>query len=240
MLNLEQTIQGVKYQFEGYKDIGNITGDNELIVKIYESIANETEVNREKKLIVSNIKSSVSSVARIPNWKRKLKKVDDNLRKKAWYEKGLRRVLKKIYSRRLLEDTVYVRELKKYSDRDFVEACYVSLLRRKPDSEALIAGLNSIRVLDVPKIKIIHDLYWSEECQRQNVSISGLKWPHRIYKGYMLLTKIPILGFVLRRIQTVCAMPRKIYNLKMWNMQLEKEVSENQKQIALLMEQLNK
>ena len=96
MLNLEQTIQGVKYQFEGYKDIGNITGDNELIVKIYESIANETEVNREKKLIVSNIKSSVSSVARIPNWKRKLKKVDDNLRKKAWYEKGIRIVFKKI------------------------------------------------------------------------------------------------------------------------------------------------
>lgn len=240
MLELEQTIEGTKYCFEGCRDISSIEGESAMLIELYASIADEADKNRTVKYDLFNMGMAVSTVAKIPKWKRKLKKIDDYLRQKAWYEKGIRRLLKKFYKKRLLENTVYVKDLKKYSDRDFVEACYVSLLKRRPDEEALIASLHSIRVLDVPKIKVIHDIYWSEECQRLGVSISGLKWPHRIYKGYMLLTQVPVLGFVLRRVQAVCIMPKKIYNLKMWNMQLEKEIFENRKQIEALMEQINK
>lgn len=191
---------------------------------IYASVIKEAERLNEN---LNMIKTPLATdIARMPKWKKVIKKIDTKLRDNMFYEHVVRRRLKKLYKGKLCKNVVYVKDLVCYEDIEFVMVCYKSILHRKPDKKDLDSSLYNLRFLDMSKIKYIHDLYWSPEGQKIRVEISGLKWKHRIYRLYMIGIKIPLLGNVIQFLSWRRQMNRRIAGLRAWNLELQKQIEE--------------
>ncbi len=104
-------------------------------------------------------------------------------------------------SRRTTPESLH--ELLALHDEQFVDAAYLSILRRHPDPDGRAHFLQSVRSGRLSKAEVLGRLRYSHEGRQQDVRLAGLS----VRYGVRLLTRVPILGGVLRFALAVVRLP---------------------------------
>ena len=92
------------------------------------------------------------------------------------------------------DDRYHVNDLLKYHDRHFVRNAYRAILKREPDQAGLLHKLGLLQSGAFNKIDILASLRYSDEGERNGVTITGLKFPATIRK----LERVPVIGYLLQ------------------------------------------
>jgi hypothetical protein len=120
------------------------------------------------------------------------------------------------------------KDLLRHEDERFIKETYKHLLHRLPEPEGLDFWLLRLRQLGWPKVKILWLIHKSQESQIHSMPVTGLKTRYMFYRTGRLVQRIPVFGWFVRLIVSICRLPvlaRKIENMERqhWMMYTEKE-----------------
>ena len=117
-------------------------------------------------------------------------------------------------------DSIDIKELYRYSDREFIEKAYISILFRKPDTEGGKHFLSYLRSPEYSAAEILHMLRHSSEGEKNGVNVIGLDEEYNKRMKRKKLMKIPVLGRVGRSAYNLFTANRRINALEKENYQL--------------------
>ena len=106
------------------------------------------------------------------------------------------------------DDRYHVNDLLRFHDRDFVKNAYRAILRREPDEDGFLHKLELLRSGAVNKIDILASLRYSDEGERNGITITGLKFPSTVRK----LERLPIVGYLLQFVLALVRLPKFIHS----------------------------
>jgi SAM-dependent methyltransferase len=95
-------------------------------------------------------------------------------------------------------------------DRDFIEAAYRGVLRRRPDPDGEAHYLGALRRGDLSKTEILGRLRYSPEGRKLKVPVQGLFATFAVQHSY----RIPVLGRCLATLSAILRLPLIVRNLQ--------------------------
>ena len=118
-----------------------------------------------------------------------------------------------------------------FEDEEFVRECYKGILLREPDSDGLKKSLRALRMQEITKKDLIYSLANSEEGQRKGAYLSGQR-AYKIECGFRYVVRIPIIGRCIRYIYKMLRINKTVYQLSIWNANVENYVSNEFQQLT--------
>lgn len=112
---------------------------------------------------------------------------------------------------RLNKPEYVLHELLQYSDADFVDTAYITLLRRQADPAEREHFLAALRSGQLDKVEILGQIRFSEEGRRQSVHVDGLLLPYKLHQWRRLRG----IGSVLAFAMAIVRLPRMVMHLQM-------------------------
>lgn len=112
---------------------------------------------------------------------------------------------------RLNKPEYVLHELLQYSDADFVDAAYLSLLRRPADPVGREHFLAALRSGQLDKVEVLGKIRFSEEGRRQSVHVDGLLLPYKLHQW----RRVRGIGRVLAFAMAIVRLPRMVMHLQM-------------------------
>lgn len=198
---------------------------------IYESSQLKTEGRVNIGIIRNNVAVDLGEVSGL---KKLLKKLDNKLQNYSIYRKCIRKIFKKVYKGQLLQPVVYVKKLLKYSDREFINVCYQSLLKRSADISGLSYSLQRLRMHEITKIEFIYALSSSEEGVRHGVVLKGGKLRLLLSKCVRKSYRIPVVGKGFRWINNRMTMNKRLYEVTLWNLDMMNQQNDLLQRVEVL------
>lgn len=112
---------------------------------------------------------------------------------------------------RLNKPEYSLHELLQYSDADFVDTAYLTLLRRPADPAGREQFLAALRNGQLDKVEVLGRIRFSEEGRRQSVHVDGLLFPYKLHQW----RRVRGIGRVLAFVMAVVRLPRMVMHLQM-------------------------
>lgn len=101
------------------------------------------------------------------------------------------------------DDQYHIDDLLQYHGRDFVRNAYLAILKREPDEVGLADHLENLASGRFNKVDVLASLRFSEEGERAQVKIAGLKWPAAIRRA----GRLPLIGYLIQIVIAVGRLP---------------------------------
>ncbi len=121
-------------------------------------------------------------------------------------------------------DSIDIKELYRYSDREFIEKAYIDILFRKPDIEGEKHFLSYLRSSEYSAAEILYMLRHSSEGEKNGVNIVGLDEEYRKRMKRKKLMSIPVIGRCIKYVRGLLRANRRIENLKKENYYLRDKI----------------
>lgn len=112
---------------------------------------------------------------------------------------------------RLNKPEYALQELLQYSDADFVDTAYLTLLRRPADVAGREQFLSALRNGHLDKVEVLGKIRFSEEGRRQSVHVDGLLIPYKLHQW----RRARGIGRVLAFVMALVRLPRMVMHLQM-------------------------
>jgi len=112
---------------------------------------------------------------------------------------------------RLNKPEYVLHELLQYSDADFVDTAYLTLLRRPADPVGKEHFLAALRGGQLDKVEVLGNIRFSEEGRRQSVHVDGLLLPYKLHQW----RRVRGVGMVLAFAMAIVRLPRMVRHLQM-------------------------
>jgi SAM-dependent methyltransferase len=106
------------------------------------------------------------------------------------------------------DDKYRVDDLLQYHDHKFVYHAYQVILKREPDEQGYLHNIEMLRNGHLNRIDVLASLCFSDEGQKHEVKIEGLRTPLLIRR----LGRIPLLGYFVRLTVALIKLPAFIQN----------------------------
>lgn len=135
--------------------------------------------------------------------------------------------------------TIKTRDLLKYEGTEFVMMCYRKILHREADSKGLEDHLYLLRSQAISKIELIFYMSESREGKKVDVHIEDGYCKYRLTRLLRKSFKIPVIGRVIRYITKLFRVNRTLYQMMVWNLELQSQVSELQKDNSYLKKEID-
>lgn len=124
-------------------------------------------------------------------------------------------IFKKLIPSKLKYQKGYnVKSLLKYEDKYFIINAYRAILGRDPDGNGLANNLDNLRNYGKDKIDILMGLRNSQEGRIKDTCIYGLKRKYFIHRINWFISKIPIIGYILRILFCIIGLPTILRNMQ--------------------------
>ena len=111
---------------------------------------------------------------------------------------------------RLNKREYVLHELLQYSDADFVDTAYLTLLRRPADVAERERFLTALRSGQLDKVEVLGKIRFSEEGRRQSVHVDGLLLPYKLHQW----RRVRGIGRVLAFAMAIVKLPRMVMHLQ--------------------------
>jgi len=100
-------------------------------------------------------------------------------------------------------------DLLRYRDEDFIRNAYRAILKREPDANGMNDWLSRLRSGELNRAEILAGISRSEEAQKRNVKVKGLRLRYLINKSY----RIRVAGYFIRVLTGIVNLPKIIRDL---------------------------
>lgn len=111
---------------------------------------------------------------------------------------------------RLNKPEYALQELLQYSDADFVDTAYLTLLRRPADVAGREQFLSALRNGHLDKVEVLGKIRFSDEGRRQSVHVDGLLIPYKLHQW----RRARGIGRVLAFMMALVRLPRMVTHLQ--------------------------
>lgn len=212
--NLDDLLQDIR---QTIRKTGNLEHDRNLeqitIEKIMDDIrelSSKVDDNYDNSQIHRVLQSRLNITGKMIF---KLKKVDTYLCKLPKYKKYLRPFLKNKYLDFYNRNRVDVRKLLTLNGEEFVETVYSLILHRPVDQIAKKNCIEQITADSNNKFLIIKSVLSSEEMEEKQIYITHLKSQEFKYRLRKLISRIPIIRYIIKWIINIILLPRRLIYL---------------------------
>lgn len=124
--------------------------------------------------------------------------------------------------------------IESYQDEEFITLAYRVLLNRVPDPAGMHLYITGLRNGSLNKIDILSGIrYHSFEGREKRIRIRGLRPRYIVNK----ITRIPLIGYLLRYLWTLITLPRLLKKIDMLNVKTEINYTVLHRDVTLLKEE---
>ncbi|WP_250624177.1 methyltransferase domain-containing protein [Pinirhizobacter soli] len=146
---------GVTVRSQGLLDVG--ANFDIPLPELMERVRAEVSARRAQAALLAGAEASTASSNGLPRWSSP----------EPWPE---------------LRHAYTMPELLKYSDEDFVEVVFRTLLRRPPDASGMAHYMDALRSGAQTKIEVLGNIRFSEEGRARNIHVDGLLIPYTLHR----------------------------------------------------------
>ncbi len=136
------------------------------------------------------------------------------------------------------DDEYHLNDLLKFGDADFLNAAYLAVLKREPDSYGYNYYLEHLREGHLDKVDVLASLRFSPEGKLKNVQVKGLALPTFIRR----LGHLPVIGYPLRLGIDLLRLPVLIHRVRQSEARLltqNRKVAEHANEVAEHVDSVN-
>lgn len=136
------------------------------------------------------------------------------------------------------DDEYHLNDLLKFHDADFLNAAYLAVLKREPDSYGYNYYLEHLREGHLDQVDVLASLRFSPEGKLKNVQVKGLALPTFIRR----LGHLPVIGYPIRLGIDLLRLPVLIHRVRQYEARLltqNREVAEHANEVAEHVDSVN-
>lgn len=187
-------------------DAKNEINIDEILSKIKEEIARRKEgfsrLERQDESIHPTMQQTMLF--------RLIKKLQIKLKEYSFYTFIYNAVYKYRHIIPKYKEQIYIKDLLKYHDEEFIHNVYKTVLEREPDEETLDYYLSRLRKGQLNRVEILGKIRYSKEGKEKRVQVKGL------FSRFVLQTLylVPVFGYALRTVTAIITLPAALQKIQ--------------------------